>query len=606
MFPNRTRQWRGPSLKAFYWSLALGYLANGLVVVIFFLVGSHSGWSFSGDSAGAIGMVYAATLFLPHLALFFFAFVNVTVGSFIFWKQIPLPLRAATLVYLLFSLLILAANLTDNGGSIVHYYARKFFAPSYYDPPRPEALLRKNPALRKLAGQMNEAADRYYKNSDPKIRNDLEIYLDFLYDCAQTTLQKSQKDEYDAYRAARSLQSGTMLRHVHSLSDAIVEERYEYRYRPYPTGERIDKALETMVKEGYCGKVHDFESFRRSFYRKRENLDRSLSRWEFDRKLDTRDILPWDDHTLLVADGARGAELWEKEHGKWHYAKTLDDHFGGAVRIARHGAYVDVYYASLERPDDAVAHYRYDPDRRALIRLSQIDIDGRISFKDWSSDASGEHLFLAGGYSYVIRIDWPKTRGGTVEKHHAGSRYPNDWANDVAWSEETRRLYLATSHGVAFCDDDSFDEYGANLCDTLPVAPHAQGLLTLPGGRLLVVSDANSSALLRLFESNDTKLRLLRRHMESFSLKGSHDISVAYPQTLLRFEDKILLPNAEAIEILHENLSSLGCLDTGKFFHFAVFDNHTLLLARGKKGIDTLDWSRRVACDTITKTHQRK
>ena len=92
MFPKLFRRSKGPTLKAFYLALALGYLADGLVVVIFFLVGSHSGWSFSGDSAGAIAMVYGLMFFLPHLGIFFFALVNVTVGSFIFWKQIPLPL----------------------------------------------------------------------------------------------------------------------------------------------------------------------------------------------------------------------------------------------------------------------------------------------------------------------------------------------------------------------------------------------------------------------------------------------------------------------------------------------------------------------------------
>ena len=206
-------------------ALGLGYLADGIVLLIFFIAGVDSGWSFTGEGANGIGLLYAVTIFLPHLFLFFFALVAITIQAIIVHRESGLApgYKLLLLFYYLLSALILWSNFASDGGIAVRYTARKLFAPQYYASVAPDSL-DSNSSIRRLLHRYDREASAFYAVKESDEREKHYIALRFWRICIQRQLEATGVERYDTIDRVNELGTHLLRSHVRNLADAALEE----------------------------------------------------------------------------------------------------------------------------------------------------------------------------------------------------------------------------------------------------------------------------------------------------------------------------------------------------------------------------------------------
>ena len=615
----------GKKQKSFWqrWSfsviLGLGYLSIGIVVALFLLAGANSGWSFTGDSAGGIGLVYAATIFLPHLLLFLFTLVAITIQSIIYWKELRPLTRGLVIFYYLVTALILWSNLSENGGYAVRYYTRKIFAPDYYAPVSFPEKLTDNPGLRRLLRNYDREAAAFY-DAAPSKRVEHYLALNFWKSCIQDRLETNATEHYRAYRKTGRWTGAIFRSHVRSLDDAILQEKPSPFY--WSDEEKLD-AFTEMLAAGKdeehpdpCSRDLDSAAIHRLIYGGGTTIADAAKHWSFLTHRNSRDLLILDEQRVLVADANRGIELWHRTSKGWRYARTLDDH-PGAWRLLRRGSLLYVYFTGLEI-HDRIVRYRLDPATGTLREEGNLPTRWINTFKEWDADAAGERLFVAIGYSGVKMIDFHDPRHPR-RVPTVGQRI-DDWSNDLIWDERRGRLYGATRRGLLLCIphsgrlecDDPLRGYrylrrrkrfclvrnGTPDCNAT-VPPRTFRALLLPDPDTLLALNVQSGSYQARLYRYPTDERLLKtprfpltEHRVSFSLKGLFNIIAFFPQNVGLVRRTILLPGENGIALVELDGTLKGCLDTGKIYRFLPYKTDKILAAQGREGIREWDLSR--------------
>ncbi|WP_457606651.1 hypothetical protein [Nitratifractor sp.] len=598
----------------FWLLLTLGYLSVGLTLFLFFLIGSISGWTFSGDSAGGIALFYAATIFLPHVLLFFGVLVWLTILSLTIWPQLGRSARLLLAGYYLLAALILWSNLSTDGGVTVRYFARKVFAPSYYPPIEKILQRQRDSGLLPLMQKEREAYARLYR-TDPGDRRpylDAYIYTRFVQHCYERKFKEEGDDRYEAYSRASALSDSIRRATVRSLSDAIEAERLEHFN--YTILERIDAILELIMRyqPRLCDEVPGFDELHDAFYRGGSTLTEAQRAWKFIDNLDSRDLVLLDSHRALVADVQRGVELWKRqEDGSWRFSRSLDPH-RGARRLLRRGKRLFAFFSGIEVKDRIVL-YRIEGEEGKIRELSRFDAERISTFKDWDADNAGERLFIAGGYSGIHTIDYTDP----LRPHRLPTRglHRNAWSSDVLWDGKRGHLYSANHRGLYRCEfeenhlscRDPLDGYrydrhlkrycrlrnGVPRCEE-PVPPLNLRALLFYGEKVLAIQVLQSRKKTRLLlfdpevlESSKTPFPSREKSL-FFPLPNAFTLSAPYPQNAFGFNGRIFLPGGNRIAIIDGNLSIRRTLSTGKIYRAVPLDKGSILAAQGKKGI--VEW----------------
>jgi hypothetical protein len=565
--------------------LGLGYLSVGIVIALFLLVGANSGWSFTGDSAGGIGLVYAATFFIPHLLLFLFTLVAITIQSIIVWSELHPFTKALVLFYYFITALILWSNFSENGGYTIHYYARKFFAPGYYAPPPSPEKLTADPDLRRLLQNYDREASAFYNTSEPA-RNDHYLALRFWRTCMERHLEENTTDRYRAFKRALDLGERIFRGHVSSMKDAILQEHPSPL--PWSERERLDGIIDKLVAgkdddhPDPCGEKLDTRQIRRLVYRGAESPVDASERWSFLTRRNSRDLLLLDTDRAVVADAERGIELWRHTDRGWRYARTLAGG-EGAWRLLRRGT---TLYTVLRNQGEGwhLVRFNFDPGTAGLREVSRLRYDKLGEMMDWDANRNGTLLFLANGYAGVVTVDYrDPSRPKLTEKLLARR---NNWTNDLLWDRSRQRLYAATRHGLGICRKET----GALRCDA-PIPPaNLLSLVPLDDRRILLFkrgADFNHTVpvLFRPEASGGERFRPFPGGSLSFSVHGYNYLSASHPQNARFDGTRLLLPNLRQLAVLDENLTLLGCLDTGRIYRFVPLDATQILAAQGSEGI---------------------
>ena len=578
--------------------LGLGYLADGIVVFIFLLAGANSGWSFTGDGAGGIGLVYAATIFLPHMLLFFFSLVAITILAIILWRELGLRSRLLLAFYYLLTALILWSNLAPEGGIAVRYAARRLFAPGYYASATPDSLSADS-ALRRLLNRYDREASSFYAAGNGAERQKHYLALRFWRTCIERTLRSESSEEYRAFTRTSELTGRLFRSHVHSLADAALEERPSRML--WTRREKLEGILERLA-EGRdeehpdpCGEELDTEAIHRLVYRDSRTVEEAAEKWNFILRRSSRDLLLLDADRALVADSERGIELWRRTPKGWRYRRTL---YGaeGAYRLLRRG---ELLYALLRRMNRGyfLVRFRFDPAAPSLGELSRIRPHNGGEMREWDADASGTRLFLANGYSGILLVDFRDPAHPEIHRATGlGSR--NVRADDLLWDGKRQRLYAATSRGLQSC---TLNREGALRCENFfparPVRPERprppKSLLALvaPDSRFLLgirrLREANATAF-SLYDRNVTDGAMpayLREIPIDLSLDSSNYHSATHPENARYNGREILLPTRNGLALIGTELRLRGCVDTGRIYRFVPLGEERILAAQGSEGI---------------------
>jgi len=578
--------------------LGLGYLADGIVVLIFLLAGANSGWSFTGEGAGGIGLLYAVTIFLPHVLLFFFSLGTVTILAIILWRELGLRSRLLLAFYYLLTALILWSNLAPGGGIAVRYAARLLFAPGYYAQVSPDSLSTA-PALRRLLRRYDREAAAFYTSGNDTERQKHYLALRFWRTCIERTLQSENGEEYRAFTRSSEFTGRLFRGHVNSLADAALEERPDRML--WTQREKLEGILERLA-EGRdeehpdpCGEELDTEAIHHLVYRGGRTVEEAAERWDFLLRRSSRDLLLLDADRALVADGERGIELWRRAPKGWRYRRTL---YGaeGACRLLRRG---ELLYALLHRMNHGyfLARFRFDPAAPSLGEISRIRMPHGGRFPEWEADASGELLFLADGYGGIGLVDFRDPLHPSLRRA-SGLGGRNVWANDLLWDGKRQRLYAATSRGLQSCTlDPGGDLRCENYFPARPLSPERPRppknlqALVAPDARFLL-------GIRRLRESNATALSLYDRNVSggkmpvyirevplALSLSGSDILSATHPENARYNGREILLPTRNGLALVGTELRLRGCVDTGRIYRFVPLGEERILAAQGSEGI---------------------
>ena len=598
------RRWKFPIL------LGVGYLADGIVVFIFFIAGANSGSSFAGDGAGGIGLVYAATIFLPHMLLFFFSLVAVTILAIILWRELGLRSRLLLAFYYLLTALILWSNFASDGGIAVRYAARKLFAPGYYAAVTPDSL-DSNSSLRRLLRRYDREASAFYSAKESGERRKHYIALRFWRICIQRHLETNGAESYDAFDRTDELASRLFRSHVHTLADAALEEHP--CHMQWSRREKLEEILRQLA-EGRdddhpdpCKEEPDTREIHRLVYRGGRTIGEAIEKWSFILRRDSRDLLALDADRILVADGERGIELWHRTKKGWRYLRTLCGE-EGAIRLLRRG---EKLYALLHRINRGyfLARFRFDSKEPSLVETSRIRMNNGGNMRDWDADASGEHLFLAAGYSGVLLVDFSDPEHPTISRASGlGSR--NASAKDLLWDEKRRRLYCATNMGLQSCILDSAEKlvcknYFSHIYDDKYRRRLINGVVhygePIEPNNLLGVVALDSRLLLGidyLVEKNATSFSLYDRnvgegempeYLGKIELKlpmtACNHLSASYPQNALCNGCAILMPTMKRLAVIAPWPNLRGCLETGAISRFIPLGGERIIAAQRKEGI---------------------
>jgi len=436
------------------------------------------------------------------------------------------------------------------------------------------------------------------------------------------------------WRYTRTLAGGIeayrLLKRGKLLYAFVREERKGRFIIRYRIAEKVDSFLEKLLEKHpeYCTEISTMEELHRRIYRREKNLDAAIKAWDFEWKIDSRDLVRLSENEILVADAKRGIELWKLEAGRWRYMRTLA---GGieAYRLLKRGKLLYAFVRE-ERKGRFIIRYRIDPRKAALTEESRMK---SRSFSDWDATKNGELLFLADRYGGVTLADFRDLRHPDRRKALGVGR--DNYTNDLLWDAARTRLYAATRRGLLTCTldakalrcENNLLDYpygpdrthrcrlrdGGVHCED-PVPPRSLlGVVQLTKNKLLGIKshDKGKRTLLALFDTENAmgiKPTILENRVIDLTMKGANYLSASHPQNALKAGPHLYLPTKDSLAVIDENLTLEGCLPSGRIYRLLPLAPDRLLAAQGKKGIRllTIQEPRLSACDKMQKNSVTK
>ncbi|MDM5271669.1 hypothetical protein PGH07_05740 [Sulfurovum sp. zt1-1] len=97
----------------------LGYFTTAAYILLIILLGSVSDWTFTGDYGGAILMVYAFTLAIPHFIVFVSSYFYVMKSILVFWDMISNASKLFSTLFLIISTLFILGTTSEPINSLL-------------------------------------------------------------------------------------------------------------------------------------------------------------------------------------------------------------------------------------------------------------------------------------------------------------------------------------------------------------------------------------------------------------------------------------------------------------------------------------------------------